>query len=288
MRRSCEARDCQQPTHDVLCAGCRDQLVTALRELAITATDRGEHTPGLLDALAHAAARRRATGSRVRTRTHPGPPTGVPFDQRATRLQQRATLVISTWARSFADAFPALRPTYRDLPAACAWLAAHPRELATFWEAGLMWQEITDLHAAIEAAVDRPPERRYAGQCSASLAEGGSCEQDLYARPEQAVLRCPHCGTTHDVARRRDILAAAVADQLATATECSRIAPHLLGRELSASTIRSWAADGRLTPRPPHPHDERRAPRYRLGDVVALAQATPTRRRVRQVAIGGG
>lgn len=284
----CQARDCTTPTHDVLCRGCRDRLLLGLCDLAFTVTERGELGPGLLDALAHAVARRKATGSRVRTRSHPGPAAPLPFDPRASRLEQRAALVLSTWVRSLGEAFPSLRPDYHDLAQACAWLARHPAELATFWEGGLMHDEVTALVADIERAVDYPDERRYAGMCSAPLPDGGMCEEDLYARAEQTMLRCRGCGSTHDVAARRDVLASAVADQLATAVECSRIAPHLLGRELSASTVRSWAADGRLTPRPPHPHDARRAPRYRLGDVVALAQTTQTRRRPGRVAIRAG
>lgn len=278
MRHSCEIASCDEGTHNVLCREHCTELLTKLCELAFTVNNRGERGPGLLEALDGTVARQRATGSKgTGGRSAAGPV--VPYDPKASRVADEAGNTISTWARSIEDAFPSLRPTYSTLAGACAWMATLAKELTVYYEADRMHQEITRLVSTVENAVDHHDELRYAGICSSPLESGGQCEQDLFVRPGKAIVQCRYCQAQHDVEQRREALYRAAQDQLASAVDCSRIAPNLVGRQLSASTIRHWAREGKLSPRDPHPHDERNAPRYRIGDVVKLARESQTRRR---------
>lgn len=99
---------------------------------------------------------------------------------------------------------------------------------------------------------------------------------DLYARPRRTVVRCRECETPHDVEARRAKLLDAAHDTLATAAELARALPRLLGRELSANTVRTLARAGKLTQRTP---DAQGGPRYLVGDVIDLALITQQRAR---------
>ncbi|MFF5988152.1 hypothetical protein [Prauserella flavalba] len=277
MRQVCDARDCEHGTHDVLCRECRDELLLALCDLVFTVNRDGRRGPGLCEALDDTAAGRRSRGG-SRPRPRAGESTSLPFNSRASATAERLANTISSWARSLAEAFPSLHPSYTTVVGACEWMIAHPRELAVFWKAGRMHSEITRVVARIERVVDLREDLHFLGMCSAAF-EGALCDEDLFARAGRTTVVCRACGTTHDVAYRRAVLSQSAEDQLASAVDCSRLAPHLLGRELSPSTVRGWARTGRLAQYPPHPHDPRRAPRYRLGEVVALARETQTRRR---------
>src|SRR5690606_35487128 len=68
---------------------------------------------------------------------------------------------------------------------------------------------------------DRPPDRIFAGICSARH-RGTECDTWLYASPGKPVVTCGTCGTHHDVSERREVLRQAAEDVLATAAEISR------------------------------------------------------------------
>jgi hypothetical protein len=110
----------------------------------------------------------------------------------------------------------------------------------------------------------------YCGPCP-------DCGADLYARPERAIVGCRECEARHDVEALRAELLDVVRDSLATAAEIARALPCLLGRDLSANTVRTWARAGKITRRKP---DEQGRPRYLVGEVIDLALSTPTRARL--------
>jgi hypothetical protein len=144
-----------------------------------------------------------------------------------------------------------------------SWVAYHPAS-------GELVDEIGDAVEQVRRAIDLPPARVYCGLCL-------DCSADLYARPERAVVACRECGMRHDVEARREKLLDAARDVEATAAEIARALPKLLGRELSANTLRTWARLGKLNKREPAEHGR---PRYRVGDIIDLALVTPARRRV--------
>ncbi|PXY33568.1 hypothetical protein BAY59_10830 [Prauserella coralliicola] len=281
-KNECAAR-CGRRAQATLCGPCRDELVVALRGLAYTVNKDGRRGPGLCETLDDALAKRLKRGDGQIGFRGRGYTWRLPYDSQASAVADRVGRQIDFWVTAFAQAYPRLQPSFRSVAGACAWLAEHPTELAAFWDAGKMYRDIRSIVSTVERAVNRD-DLRYVGVCSAALDGGGECDEDLYARADRAKVTCRQCGTQHDVAYRRQKLSEAIEDQLATAAECSRIAPNLIGRELSSSTIRNWASEGKLDPKPPHPLDERKLPRYRIGDVVKLAREAPTRRRGRKVA----
>lgn len=111
--------------------------------------------------------------------------------------------------------------------------------------------------------IDRPPETIYIGPCD-------QCGHDLNAYTHRGTVTCPACGVTYDIHERRTRLLEALEDQLATTTELCR-AFTVLGHPLTAEQLRKWASRGKLTRRAPHPADPKHRPRYRVGDVAALA-----------------
>lgn len=163
------------------------------------------------------------------------------------------------------------------------WLARHLGSVGRLDDAG-------DLDDAVRDAVRRVRSTRdvaelvYYGPCSCSptirddycwrAADGCDCggahgeQVDLYAPVSADYVECRKCGRSFEApARRLWLLEQARAQQL-TATEMSRALPKLLGRPLTASMIRNYASRGKITPKPPHPRDERRLPRYAVGEVM--------------------
>jgi hypothetical protein len=108
--------------------------------------------------------------------------------------------------------------------------------------------------------------------CSTATGPGVECDHDLYANPGRRYVTCRACGAEHDVDARRAVLLGAVADQLLTAVEASRALPGLLGRPVTAATVRGLAHRGRLAQRP--------GGLYRVGDLIDALTAQATRRAV--------
>lgn len=258
------------------CGLCLGRLDGALVEVA-----------DLVDELDATIARQTRTGQRVGSRPAE---TGLPFNDGAAEVARDLRSVLSTWVRDLwethaprrmmptgatdADGRPVtvaeLDPLDLDdtLPDMAAWLRRHPSWIAEHPAAGELVDEIGDAVERARRAVDLAPARVYCGPCP-------DCGADLYARPDRALVRCRECDTRHDVDGLRAALLDAARGHLGTAAEVARALPRLLGRDLSANTVRTWARAGKLPRRAP---DEHGRPRYRVGDVIDLAVTTPTRR----------
>lgn len=217
---------------------------------------------------------------------------GLPFNAGAAEVRDDLRNVLSTWVRELwethglrrevptgetaSDGSPIvvaeLDPLDVDdtLPDMAAWLRRHPSWVEYHPAGGELVDEITDAVERARRAVDLPPARLYCGPCP-------DCGADLYARPDRVTVGCRECESRHDVEGLRAALLDAARAQLATAAEVARALPRLLGRDLSANTVRTWARAGKLTRRTP---DERGRPRYLVGEVIDVALATPTRSHV--------
>jgi hypothetical protein len=118
-----------------------------------------------------------------------------------------------------------------------------------------------------QRAVDKPMQHQYVGPCD-------QCKADLYAHPRALSVACRNspCEAEYNVSDRRAWLLEQVEDQLRTAAELSRALPNLLQQPLSASAIRGLARrhGDKLPQKDPHPKDPMKAPRYRVGDLIAL------------------
>lgn len=170
--------------------------------------------------------------------------------------------------------------------ASCAALRAHAT-WRTFGDAST-WRAMAE---AVGRAEDflTPPARWYAGVCSAPvLDDWGSvteCSRDLYARGTTGHIRCPSCGTKHDVAERRAVLVDRADDQLVTLREFVTAAPELLRSDVRLDRVQKWATRGLVTNRGARQR-EYLDPRtgtlhlrsvlvYRFGDLRACATRRP-------------
>ncbi|MEU5847454.1 hypothetical protein [Saccharopolyspora shandongensis] len=270
---TCALPDCTRPTNEAaVCRSCLDLLRTDLATI-----------PDLVGELDVTIARQARTGQRVGGRPSEEP---LPFNAAASEIRDDLRGVLSTWIRDLWETYGPRRevPTGEvaadgtpvavseldpldTLPDMAAWLRRHPSWIAAHPAAGDLVDEMLDAICRVRRAIDVPPERLYCGPCP-------DCGTGLYARPDRVSVTCRECDTRHDVAELRAALLAAARDHLATATEIARALPGLLGRELSANTVRTWAYTGRLAKRTP---DAQGRPRYRVGEVIDLALSTPPR-----------
>ncbi|GLY55200.1 hypothetical protein [Lentzea sp. NBRC 102530] len=189
---------------------------------------------------------------------------------------------------------------------AASWLARHLDELVRLVDVVDALDEITHVVGRTRHVIDRAPARWYVGGCD-------YCGTAMYTRPGQAQVLCPNdeclfliapasCSihqepgeqctsrctiheaqysrTSYLVEERREWMLAAAEDYLATAAEATAALPLLADTTINVNTLRQ-AARWRGK-RPPeietdHTHPDGR-PRYRLGDVLALAHRIAERR----------
>jgi hypothetical protein len=130
------------------------------------------------------------------------------------------------------------------------------------------------------AAADTPAPRLYLGTCLADpLNTGQLCPEEVYALDHSdqgkdhvcdrcRTTTCRTCGTEHDVRQRREWLAEALDDRLATASDIARGLATTTGTGVREDQIRWWERSGRLAPRG---RDQAGRRLYRVGDVRDLA-----------------
>ncbi len=286
-----------------LCGEHRNELVDALRSLATGGQVRVRHhvvgrwripevpvvrtvvdeRPGLCADLDLTITRQHKLGGTGTGHRRPSEPP-IPFHEDASEAAANLRQVIVRWARAIAAANSDLTLTATSVAGAAAWMALVPNRLAEHPDAGVMYRQVMRAVGQALRVVDQEPDQVYLGQCGAQFDLGYDpalgyvdvCEADIYAPAGHDVVQCRWCGAIWEVGARRDYLLVHVEDQLITANEMSR-ALSRLGRPVAAATIRWYASVGKLSKHPPHAHDRRRQPRYRVGDVtdlLAAAEAT--------------
>ncbi len=233
----------------------------------------------------------------------------LPYDDSAGHVRRRLSRALLDTVRTVAETHPsdvdrlgypaalgyAPRAVVRITPTVAAMTGYLRRHRA--WFAGTpAGAEAVNRFAAIRAdaltVVDRPPDLTFLGICSHPAKQGkpfvvrrngraveyDQCPEDLYADKDTPTVRCARCKTEHSVQARRDVLAAALDDQLAHAADISR-GLTALDMHVTAERIRQWKARGRLTDRRSvrDIEDDRGHPLYRVGDVIDLVLATDIR-----------
>lgn len=151
-----------------------------------------------------------------------------------------------------------------------------------------MFAAFLDLERRLSKFVDRPPDRWYAGKCSARDEDDGDaiCEAELYATVETGHIDCRTCGTRHDVAARRDFLLEEAKGYLVTATEAASALMAWTDYDGSegklVDRIRKWRDGEKLEVQDVRSLHGRDRHLYRLGDIqdllVKAAQNAQTRR----------
>lgn len=161
-----------------------------------------------------------------------------------------------------------------QLPAMTAYLARHFRWIVSQVWAPVLLDELLDLERRLVRMVNRPPDRWYAGKCSATDGSDNTCTAELYAAADRGHIDCRACGTRHDVADRRAFLleeakeyrvtASEAADALMAWTDYDGSEHKLIDR------IRKWRDRGRLEVQDVTSLAGRDRHLYRLGDIQEL------------------
>ncbi|MFC5187118.1 hypothetical protein [Actinomadura harenae] len=274
----CPISGCGRPTRGAtICGACEADL-----ERALTAV------PWLVAQLDLVLSRQTRTGSSGGARSAE---TSLPYAPHASEASRVLASTLTAWVDELRPAEPRrigplcercthascrlMRPLAGRTASACAvWLRARVDRIVRLPVAEELWDEITAAVWAAQRLVDRPPERRYVGQCGAGLDDGTDCDVDLYARPDAAAVTCPECGTRWDVRWRRRRLLEAAEDTLATAADLARALTGL-GHEVTPEMIRGYGHRGQIVP---HGRDGRGRPLYRLADVADAVAAAAARR----------
>ncbi len=190
----------------------------------------------------------------------PGHPadTPLPYDHLASEAAALARVTLSAWVVAVD---PAAEPA-GGLGEMAAWLLARRAKLAMLPDAGHCADEIAHVAATAERAVDRPPERRYAGPC-------GVCGQPLYAKPGAATVTCRDHEPLWkgDVDERRKWMLTEISSRYAHAASAVHLL-GLLGVRITPVRVTRWKQAGLLTS---SRTDLYRRPLYRIGDLIDLA-----------------
>jgi hypothetical protein len=176
-----------------------------------------------------------ARQSRFAERAGRGTTSPLPYDPRAAEAAWTLRDTLARWIRTIdADG------VQDSATAAMAWrLAAGIDRLR---QHAMAFDEIAGAVRNAHRAIDRPPQRVYAGPC-------GGCGLDLLAKPGQAEVTCRGCGQRYDVAARQQWMRAELDDLLGTPAWCASAA-RALGLRVTDATVRQWIRRGRIELRP--------------------------------------
>lgn len=239
-----------------LCPPCVGDLEKALGDV-----------PALADEVEITATRQAVTGQRNGPRSTTRP---LPFDWSADHDLDDLRGTLAGWVRDLHRSGPWPADT---IPAMARWLMRHLPDIAKHPAAAAIHDEISYAVGQSRRAIDRRPDRWYAGQCRAAYhttddttdAEPNACcLAHLYVNPGAELFTCPNCSTVFDVADRRAELLAMAEDVLETATVIAR-AITVLDARITPERIRQWAARGRIAAKGLTVNGQ---PTYRVGDVI--------------------
>ncbi|BBZ09811.1 MULTISPECIES: hypothetical protein [Mycobacterium] len=169
-------------------------------------------------------------------------------------------------------------------------LADNVTAIAAHQDAGRCYREIQKLIDDIEYRINRPKPPRFLGPCPHLVTRRQACAMQLVAPRDATEVRCPTCGTLHQVDHLIELLRNHLLYEPLSAVQIvgSRVsdlpgALEQLGDKLSRSTFYSWCKRGWLKPRSyqtragvrlPQRQNDSDEPMYWLADVYALIEAT--------------
>lgn len=249
---------CNCPTGDGgrLCRLHTDALLTNLR-----------HVPDLLAELDVTRTRQdRMVSERAGGRSTTRP---LPWNEHASTVAWELNCTLNAWALDVSK----LREDERDplkLVAAtdtaelARWLTRNINTLRHHHEVGTADEELNDAILRARRAVDRAPDKVFAGPCAAEHDDGTRCPEDLYGWPGKRTTRCIACNAEHDMDQRRTWMLGQIEDQVAHSGLLSGLVTSL-GVPIASSTIRKYAGKGRIKV---ISVDAKRRPLYRIGDVL--------------------
>jgi transcription elongation factor Elf1 len=185
--------------------------------------------------------------------------------------------VLTMWARDIMDG--GFGPTHpAPITGAAAVLMFHIDQVRKHPAVDELVDEITDAIGQARRVVDRPADRMFVGPCLVEF-EGVTCHEDLYAKPRAAWVVCKVCGSSHDVAERRDWMLNDASDRLFTVREAAQILGSYGNLRITESTIRGYISGGKLG----YHGKVEGSSVIRLGDLLAVIGDHATRKSGRKL-----
>lgn len=265
----CQVATCANPSGDgFVCRGCLGLLEQELAEI-----------PWLADELRAEVKREVQHSNPYDSSPSTSAEVPVPVNLKAARILDHLANELGTWCRYLVESRPEWRLPRGTPSATSAWLLLRLETIRCHPAAGEQIEALTRTTASARWAIDRPPDRWFAGVCSALTEDGDKCPEDLYAKVESGVIQCRKCRTTHDIAKRRDVLLEAARDVLATASEAARAvvvwSDYSRGETRLVRRIGAWVDRGRLQVRGHRRERGTDRPTYRIGDILVLLETDP-------------
>jgi hypothetical protein len=257
----CRVPSCDHPVTDAwVCARCAHQLERALGDI-----------PAVVHQLNLTLAKQTRYADRAERGGNEQP---LPMDPQASAAASELRAHLVGWVRLVAEERGWALPE-DTLDSMSRWMLHHTEWLRHHQAGHDCVEELTGDMRVARRVIDRPPDRWYAGPCTALMPDGYPCNADMYAQADKGNVGCPDCGAIYDVAKRRTWLLAEAEDTLATTTEVCRALTTLAGVELTAASIRGYVHRGQLAA-----HGIRDGKQtFRLGDVVGLVMVAATTRK---------
>jgi hypothetical protein len=255
----------------VICSRCMGGLEQALAE-----------TPAAVDELHLTLSRQTAKVGGDFVRGDSEKP--LPYSTLASDALGNLRAVIVSWVKLVIEERCEEQWPVDDVTRMSRWLLQRERfEWLRHHDAVL--EALAEIGSAVDRArhaVDRRPDRWFAGPCGGETVNG-PCPEDLYASPTSTAVECRECHATYLMQERRDWLREAAHDFLGSAAEISALCRHMLGDAVSAAMIRGYAYRGLIDVHPDVKDPRgRMVPQYKVGEVLAAATAagsTPAGRR---------
>ncbi len=243
---------CAKPAPDAtVCRSCADETAKNLRQI-----------PWLTEQLTITLTRQARMGDRNGPRSTETP---VFFEQRASVDLETFQLDLARWTADVAE-HRGIRVDEPDTPAGMSrWLLRWNGAAAQHPDAADYVSDIAAMVRAAERTIDRAPDMRCLGPCDVP-----DCEAWLYVPMHAEVAYCPspECEAEYRVQDRRAWLLEQTVDRLMTAAEIARDLPWIVGAKIDRKLINKWSSRDQITRFDPHPTDLRKAPRFRVGEVI--------------------
>lgn len=255
--RTCAVNDCGQlmPTGDnsTACPSCWSKLDQNLGEI-----------PSLEVELDTTMARQTASGTNNGPRSAERP---LPYNVAASDALRLLHATLWPWVKEGLDTHPQTPLPYPNITGMAAalmhlhgWLITHPEG----WQA---IDEITYACTQARQAIDRAPDRTYAGTCdTVDAATQTPCAEELYAIDGHTTVICPSCSWERDVKQWRYARLEEASDQLLTLSEMTRAVAETQSETIDRKRLENWVRRGRLI-RAGHIGA---VATYRVGDVLDL------------------
>lgn len=174
-------------------------------------------------------------------------------DERLANLQRQ---VDTPDARHAGEQRATTPDLMRYLADSTDWLAHRPDG-----EAEAAFDELEAMADLVLDTVDVRTPGEYAGPCD-------HCSLDMYARPGAKIVQCRLCGVDYERGPRRKKLLEQASNRLVTAAEASK-SLALIGIDLPAERIRSWARPDRQLIVRVGRDRATGDPQYRMKDILA-------------------